>query len=353
MSAPDQPQTTRGYGYADVGPVDVLTASEKDRRAPDAGEVEVRVVRSGINPTDVKSRRRAAHTVIPPDLLQIPHHDGSGVVSAVGAGVTDVAVGDRVWTHLAAYRRLDGTAQQFLTLPVERVAPLPDPASFELGAALGVPFLTAHRLLTCHQEGPRELATGALTGTTVLVAGGAGAVGNAAIQLARWAGAEVITTVSSKVKQRLAEAAGAHHVIDYRQEDVIARVRALAPDGVDLIVEVSPAGNAAIDRAVLRSGGGLSIYANDGGPELTLPILEYMWLSASVQFVILYTASAAHLAAGVRALTAAMGEDAIGVGDARGMPILTFDLEDIRAAHSAVEAAAVGKVQLAVGLPPD
>ncbi|MUL79007.1 NADPH:quinone reductase [Mycolicibacterium sp. CBMA 226] len=341
-------ETTLGYGYAEVGTVDVLTRSARQRRAPGVGEVEIEVVRSGVNPTDVKSRRGATHMDIPPGLVQIPHHDGSGVVSAVGDGVSHFAVGQRAWVNLAAYRRLDGTAQQFLTIPVERVAPLPESASFELGATLGVPFLTAHRLLTCHQVGPRELAVGALSGATVLVAGGAGAVGNAAIQLARWAGAKVITTVSSARKQRLAEAAGADHVINYREDDVVSGVRAVAPDGVDVIVEVSPAGNATIDRDVLRTGGGVSIYANDGGPELTLPILPFMWLSASVQFVILYTIPAVHLAAGVRALDAAMRDRAIDVGAGHGLPILTYGLDDIAAAHKAVEDAVVGKVQLAV-----
>src|SRR6185437_3494134 len=147
-----------------------------------------------------------------------------------------------------AFKRLEGTAQEFAVVPEELVAPLPDSASFDLGACLGVPFLTAHRALTLHEGGPRRLAPGALKGMNVLVAGGAGAVGNAAIQLARWAGATVLTTVSGPEKAALATAAGAHLVVNYRREDPAAAIRSFASRGVDIVVEVAPNANAALDR---------------------------------------------------------------------------------------------------------
>ena len=133
-----------------------------------------------------------------------------------------------------------------------------------------MPFITAHRCLTVAEDGPLRLGPGTLQGRTVLIAGGAGAVGNAAIQLARWSDATVITTVSSPAKAQLAAAAGADHVIDYRETDVVAEVRKIAPNGVDVVAEVAPAQNAAIDAAVLAIGGTVAIYANNGGDEFTV-----------------------------------------------------------------------------------
>ena len=140
-------------------------------------------------------------------------------------------VGERVWIWEAAYQRPDGTAAEYTVVPARQAVLLGADASFELGAALGIPFLTAHRCLTVAESLPDRLGPGSLTGHTVLVQGGAGAVGNAAIQLARWADATVITTVSSPEKAQLAAAAGADHVVDYRQQDVVAEVRKIAPEG--------------------------------------------------------------------------------------------------------------------------
>src|SRR5262249_3636203 len=151
----------------------------------------------------------------------------------------------------AAWRRADGTAQESLVLPARQAVPLPDGASFDLGASLGIPFLTAHRCLTVAEGGPDRLSPGALAGRTVLVAGGAGAVGNAAIQLARWAGATVVATVSGDAKARLATAAGAQHVVNYREPGADQAIRAVAPDGVHIVVEVAPGANARLDGEVL------------------------------------------------------------------------------------------------------
>lgn len=337
---------SRAFGYPSTGTVEVLQEAERAVSAPGLGQVQIRLSRSGVNPTDVKSRRGALHMPIPDGEVQVPHHDGAGTIVAVGEGVDVFQPGHRVWTHLAAYRRLDGTAQEVITLDSSRVAPLPDHASFELGASLGVPFLTAHRLLTLRETGPRELHAGALADVAVLVAGGAGAVGNAAIQLAIWAGATVVTTVSSAAKAALARAAGAHHVINYRDEDVSARVRALLPDGVDVVVEVSPAVNLPIDLEVLRTGGALAVYANDSGADLTLSVQRLMWLNLQVAFVILYSLPEEQLASAVRAVSAALDARAIGVGPDHGLPVLSFALDDIAAAHAAVESGPIGKIQL-------
>ncbi len=163
-----------------------------------------------------------------------------------------------------------GTAQEFTNLPADRVVRLPGDTSFEIGASLGVPAMTAHRALTVSEDGPARLYPGALTGKVVLVAGGAGAVGHAAIQLARWADATVVTTISSPAKAALATAAGADHVINYRDEDAAGAIAKVA-DGVDLVVEVAIAANSQLNLDVIKPRASIAIYANDGGSEFTVP----------------------------------------------------------------------------------
>ena len=211
---------------------------ERPLEEPAEGEVRIRVVVSGVNPTDWKSRSGAFGSAAGEPT--VPNHDGAGIVDAVGSGVAGIHAGDRVWVTLAADGRpASGTAQEYTVVPAERVFPLPDGADFELGASIGIPGATAHRALTVAEDGPARLQPGALRDRTVLVAGGAGAVGNAAIQLARWAGATVIATVSSEAKAQLAGRAGAHHVVNYRDTDAADQIRRVAPAGVDVIVEVA------------------------------------------------------------------------------------------------------------------
>jgi NADPH:quinone reductase len=333
--------------YTETGRPDVLSVVDKPAGEPGPGEVRVRIHRSGVNPTDWKSRSgsRAGEPVDPP---QTPNQDGAGVVDAVGQGVENALVGLRVWIWEAAYQRPEGTAQEQALVPGRHVVTLPDSASFDLGASLGVPFITAHRCLTVAETGPDRLGPGALSGRTILVAGGAGAVGNAAIQLARWSDARVLTTVSSADKAQLAAAAGADHVINYRETDVAAEVRRIAPRGVDSVVEVSPAVNAAIDAEVLAPNGSVAIYANNGGSEFTLPIRAAMTTNARWQFVLLYTAPAAAKARAIEDVEAAVLDGVIRVGREAGLPLLHFPLERAADAHAAVEAGVVGKVLIDV-----
>ena len=210
--------------YRDNGGPDVLQLVERDRPAPGPGEVRVRVAVSGVNPTDWQARSGVAHRKLFPEIT--PHLDGAGVVDAVGDGVDPGRVGQRVWLFMAAAGRPTGTAAEFTVVPADQAVPLPDEVGFDVGASLGVPALTAHRALTVAEDGPRRLHPGALDGKVVLAAGGAGAVGHAVIQLARWAGATVIGTVSGPEKAKLAAAAGAHHAINYREGDPADRRRA-------------------------------------------------------------------------------------------------------------------------------
>lgn len=263
---------------------------------------------------------------------------------AAGEGVDRAWVGRKVWIWEAAWQRADGTAQEYMVLPLRLAVPMPEDLSFELGASLGIPALTAHRCLTLAEGGPEQLAPGALTGRTVLVAGGAGAVGNAAIQLARWAGATVVSTISSPEKAALARAAGAQHVVNYRTGDVAAAIRAVAPGGVDIVAEVAPAPNLDLDLAVLSPNGTVALYANDGGEKLTFPLLPVMFGNLRWQGVMTYTVPTAAKDHAVAAVSAAIADRALRVGEEAGLPLHRFPMERIADAHTAVEQGAVGKV---------
>ena len=334
--------------YSQTGDSSVLRLVERDIPDPGPGEVRVRIVVSGVNPTDWKARAGARPGTPTPFPEIVPNQDGAGVVDAVGSGVTKFEAGDRVWVFLAAHERPTGTAQEFTVLPAARVIRLPDAASFELGASLGVPAMTAHRALTVADGGPARLGPGALDGRTVLVAGGAGAVGHAAIQLARWSGATVITTVSSAEKASLASAAGAHHVVNYREGDTAEAIRAIAPDGVDSIVEVSPARNAALNARVIANHGTVAVYSTDGGAEMMLDVRRHFALNVRYQFLLLYTVGEAALEAAAADVSRAVADGALPVGEAAGLPLTRHPLERTAEAHDAVESGAVGKVLIDV-----
>jgi NADPH:quinone reductase len=337
----------RAVIYANTGDASVLELVERAAMEPAGGEVRIRVVVSGVNPTDWKSRSGAFGRAAGEPT--VPNHDGAGVVDAVGSGVAGVQVGDRVWVTLAADGRpASGTAQEYTVVPAERVFPLPDGADFELGASIGIPGVTAHRALTVSEDGPARLQPGALRDRTVLVAGGAGAVGNAAIQLARWAGATVITTVSSEAKARLAGRAGAHHVVNYHDPDAADQIRRVAPAGVDVIVEVAAGSNAELDQSVLRPRGTVAIYANDGGIPFAPDVRANMALNTRYQFVLLYTVGWERIASAAADLNQAIDDGALRIGEQAGLPVHRFDLDDTAAAHDAVEGAAVGKVLITV-----
>jgi len=337
----------RAVVYSKLGDSSVLELVERDLPEPHWGEVRVRLGVAGVNPTDWKFRAGATASSLPfPEIS--PGQDGAGVVDAVGNGVSGVSVGDRVWVLLAQHDRPIGTASEYTVVPAEQAVRLPGSASYDVGASLGVPAMTAHRALTIHEDGPSRLGPGALDGRTVLVTGGAGAVGHAAIQLAAWAGASVVTTISSDEKAALAEAAGAHHVVNYRNDDAAAQIKSLAPEGIDLVVDVAIIQNAELVAEVLKRRGAIAAYANTGGMEVTLPVREFMRLNARIQFVLLYTMGDAAARAGIEDVTAAVADGALEVGEEHGLPLIRYPLGDTAAAHDAVENGAVGKVLIDV-----
>ena len=293
-------------------PADPTSCELVDRTVPEPGpgEVRVRVAFSGVNPTDWKSRS----TADPGPDGKIPNQDGSGVVDAVGEGVDPVLVGERVWIWEAAYQRPYGTAAEYTVVPARQTVLLGADASFELGAALAIPFLTAHRCLTVAESLPDRIGPGSLSRAHRAGAG------------RRRRGRERGDPVGAPGRRHrdrhgqqpgegaAAAAAGADHVVDYRQQDVVAEVRKIAPKGVDAIVEVSAAVNAGIDAQVIGMHGAVAMYADDGGAEVTVPVRLQMAANARWQFVLVYTEPARAKALAVEDVNAAVLDGAIRVG---------------------------------------
>lgn len=328
----------RAAWYETTGPAsEVLRVGTLPDPAPGPGEVLVRLEASGVNPSDVKKRAgwqglRMAHPRI------VPHADGAGTVEAVGAGVPAARVGERVWTWNAQGEdRWQGTAAELVALPSERAPRLPAGVPAAVGASLGVPACTAHFAV---------LADGPVAGSTVLVQGGAGAVGHLAIQWAKWDGATVVATVSSEEKARVARDAGADHVVDYTAGEVVERIHGLTDGGgVDRIVEVDFAANLAVDAEVIRENGTIATYSSTSDPEPALPYYALAFRGVTVRFVQAYLMPPPDRARAVRAVRRALSEDRLRVEVASVHP-----LGEAVAAHEAVESGrAVGNVVVEVG----
>jgi NADPH:quinone reductase len=315
--------------YDHTGPArEVLRVTEIGRPEPGAGEVRVRVSLSGINPTDWKARSGAVPRPI--NDFQIPHQDGAGVIDAVGAGVSPDRVGEQVWLYMAAAGRKWGTAAEWTVVPEKHAVALPDGVAPEVAVALGVPALTAHRCL--FSDGP-------IAGQTVLVAGGAGAVGHFAIELAKHAGAKVVSTVSGPQKAELATSAGADHVVNYRDADAADQIRSFGP-AVDRVIELALGTNLQLDLAVLRPHGRIVNYAADGDDPV-LPVRACMTANVTLEFMLLYGVPEAAIEQAKLDITMALADGAL-----TALPVTRFGLDDVAAAHEAAEAGATGKVVL-------
>lgn len=331
-----RPATMRVAAYDRVGPARaVLSLRERPLPVPGPGEVRVRLAWSGVNPSDVKSRAGTRSATLPfPEVT--PHSDGAGEIDAIGPGGDAARIGERVWVWNAAWDRAHGTAAQWVVLPADQAVRLPDNVPLAAGACLGIPALTAAHAVLMH---------GGVAGQSVLVAGGAGAVGHYTVQMAKLAGArQVIATVSSDEKAALARDAGADVVVDYRQEDVAARVRALTGGrGVDRIVEVDLAANATVDFAAIARGGRIVAYGS-GRPEIPVPFVPAILANVELSFFIVY-----HLAGAERAAAVARLTDWLAAGALQHNIALRLPLSAIADAHEAVEAGRVaGNVVLDV-----
>jgi NADPH2:quinone reductase len=263
--------------YEKNGPAaEVLKYGELPDPEPGPGEVRIRLHASAVNPSDVKARAGSRPIRWPKLILD---SDGAGLIDKVGAGVKTHRVGDRVWTFNGQWDRAFGTSAQYIALPAALAVPLPDRLSWEQGACLGIPVMTAHRCL---------FADGPVTGLTVLVTGGAGVVAHYAIQLAKWAGAKVVTTVSSDAKAAHARAAGADLVINYRTENVVERIRA-ETGGVDRIVDVDFGKNLPAISQVLRQNGVIASYASMGDLAPKFPYRDLFQLNPTIRPVFVYS----------------------------------------------------------------
>lgn len=258
---------------------DVLQVGEMEPPVAASGEVLVRVHTSGVNPSDVKKRAGSFPSLLD-DGLVIPNSDGAGIIEAVGDGVDASRVGENVWLYQAQFARRFGTAAEYVAIDAARAAHLPDTTNFEVGACLGIPVMTAHRAV---------FADGDVAGQTILITGGAGRVGYYAVQWASRAGATVVATASNDADKTACEAAGAQHVINHRDDDVVGAVmEATGGQLVDRVVDVEFGANLPISVKVLRVGGVIATYSSTQVPEPKLPFFQMMYKDLTLRTIIVY-----------------------------------------------------------------
>ncbi len=315
----------RAITYSDFGTAaDVLHIQTLDPVPPAAGEVRVALAFSGVNPSDVKSRRGRPGIAKPPFDTICPHSDGSGVIEAVGAGVDPARTGQRVWIWNGQWQRPMGTAATHITLPQDMAVALPDGISLETGAILGIPGLTAAQAV---------FGGGDIAGQTLLVQGGAGTVGLLAVQLAAWGGARVIATCSPRDADRVTKA-GADVVLDYSADDLSDRI--LEANGgapVDQVIEVEFGINITDDAKVIAPNGRLAVYGSAKDMTPVLPFFDLLFKAVTIDIILIYLLPKPERDAMIAKLHAALGAGAL------TCPVeQVFPLSRTVAAHEAVEA---------------
>jgi NADPH2:quinone reductase len=320
------------YYERNGGARDVLRVGDIETPHPGPGEVRVKLATSGVNPSDVKSRQGSTRKIAFPRV--IPHSDGAGVIDEVGDAVPRSRIGERVWIWNGQWKRAFGSAAEFIVLPAAQAVALPADVTFEAAACLGIPAMTAAHAVILAEANPD---------TTLLVAGGAGAVSQYVIQFAKIRGANVITTVSSPEKGKVAREAGADHVIDYRRENVGERVMDVTNRrGVDAVIEMDLSANAKLIPGVLRAKGSVIVYGT--GPEAVLPAAFLLVNSICLQFFLVYELSTPE-----RERVLADIDSALETGKLRNrVSQPTFSLTDIAAAHEAVERGTIGNVVISL-----
>jgi len=318
--------------YERNGPArEVLRVGEIETPRAGAGEVRVKLAASGVNPSDVKSRQGSTRKIAFPRV--IPHSDGAGVIDDVGTGVPKSRIGERVWVWNGQWKRAFGTAAEFIVVPTAQAVTLPGNVSFEGGACLGIPAMTAIHAV---------ILADAANDTTLLVSGGAGAVSQYVIQFAKTKGATVITTVSSSQKAKAAREAGADHVIDYKHENVGERVMEITDKrGVDVAIEMDLTANAKLIPNTLRPKGSVIVYGT--GAEAVLPAAFCLVNSIRLQFFLVYELDATERERALAAINDTLKTDAL----LNRIAQPTFSLADTVAAHEAVERGTIGNVIVA------
>lgn len=307
---------------------DVLKVGDVETPHPGPGEVRVKLIVSGVNPSDVKSRQGSTRKIAYPRV--IPHSDGAGVIDQVGNGVSNTRVGQRVWVWNGQWKRPFGTAAEFIVLPATQAVALPEKTSFDAGACLGIPAMTAAHAVAL---------AGACRGTTIMVSGGAGAVSQYVIQFAKAKGAVCLTTTSSPEKAKAAQEAGADHSIDYKREDVGQRVMELTGKrGVDVLIEMDLSANAKLIPGILRPKGSIIVYGT--GAEATLPAAFCLVNSIRLQFFLVYELDATERERAIATIDSALQQSTL----LNRVAQPTYKLENIAAAHEAVELGSLGNV---------
>ena len=310
--------------YEQIGAADdVLTHGNIDDPEVSDGEALVRIRISGVNPSDVKTRAGARGELQFPRI--IPHSDGAGNIEAVGNGVDKNRIGERVWLWNGAFGRAFGTCAEYISLPANQAVEMPENSTFEAGACMGIPASTAYHGV---------FSGGSVKNKTLLVTGGAGAVGHYAIQLAKWDGAQVVATVSSPEKGLAAKEAGADLVVNYKTDDVVEAVNDFTSGkGVDRIVEVEFGGNLSISEQIIKTNGVIAAYGSVavGNPEL--PFYNLMFKNAVLKMYLIYIVPSEARMKIIEGLTKALSENALVHQIAK-----SFDLTETIQAHKTVEA---------------
>jgi NADPH2:quinone reductase len=312
---------------------DVLQVNTIEAPEPLKGQVKVKLLTSGVNPSDYKMRLGARPLTGP---FQIPGSDGAGIIEGIGEGVSPERLGQRVWVFNAAYHRPFGTSAQYTVVENWMAQELPKQLNYSQGACLGIPVMTAYRCL--FSDGP-------IKGKTIYIVGGAGVVAHYAIQLAKWGGAKVITSVSSQEKGAVAKQAGADEIIHYREQDVVTEIlRMTNQEGVDRIIEVDFGANLAKTAQILRPGGVSVMYAISSQPELPLNIMSLMAKNITLRFTLVYSISDLERESVIQGIAQWLEQT---------QPIFNvahqFELKDIVQAHELVESGKkIGHVLLTI-----
>ena len=309
--------------YEQIGAADdVLTHGNIDDPEVSDGEALVRIRTSGVNPSDVKTRAGARGELQFPRI--IPHSDGAGNIEAVGNGVDKNRIGERVWLWNGAFGRAFGTCAEYISLPANQAVEMPENSTFEAGACMGIPASTAYHGV---------FSGGSVKNKTLLVTGGAGAVGHYAIQLAKWDGAQVVATVSSPEKGLAAKEAGADLVVNYKTDDVVEAVNDFTSGkGVDRIVEVEFGGNLSISEQIIKTNGVIAAYGSVAAGNPELPFYNLMFKNTVLKMYLIYIVPVEARMKIIEGLTKALSENALVHQIAK-----SFDLTETIQAHKTVE----------------
>jgi len=309
--------------YENIGAAaEVLQVGETSDPTPNVGEVLVEIKSSGLNPSDVKTRAGARGELQFPKV--IPHSDGGGVITAVGEGIDKSRIGERVWIWNGAFGRAFGTCAKMIALPSEQAVSLPEGTSFEEAACMGIPASTAYYGMLCD---------GSVEDQTVLVTGGAGAVGYYGIQLAKWSGAKVISTVSGEEKGSVAREAGADLVINYRDENVAEVIQDFTNGvGVDRILEVEFGGNLEISKQIIKPNGTIASYGSVALMEPTLPFYDLMFKGVKLNTYLIYIVPETDRNMITNGINDALNDQAL-----NHMITESYELDDIVDAHLSME----------------